>query len=45
MLIGIVFGRHGFARATESQFRRAMLGVLAAIAALGVMRSLWAAFA
>jgi uncharacterized membrane protein YfcA len=45
MLIGIVIGRHGFARATESQFRRAMLGVLAALAALAVIRSLWVAFA
>jgi uncharacterized membrane protein YfcA len=44
MLIGIMIGGHGFARATESQFRRALLGVLAALGALGVIRSLWAAF-
>jgi hypothetical protein len=31
-------------RATESQFRRAVLGVLAGVAALGVVRALWAAF-
>ena len=45
MLVGIAIGRVGFARSTESQFRRAMLGVLAGVAALGVMRALWASFA
>ena len=45
MLIGIVLGRHGFARATEAQFRHAILGVLAAVAALGMMRALWVSFA
>jgi uncharacterized membrane protein YfcA len=45
MLIGIVIGRHGFCRATESQFRRAVLGVLAGVAALGVIRALWVALA
>lgn len=44
MLVGSVAGRHGFSRATESQFRRAVLGVLAGVAALGVVRALWAAF-
>jgi hypothetical protein len=41
MLIGIVLGRHGFARASEAQFRRLMLGVLAAVAAIGMLRALW----
>ena len=45
MLIGILIGRHGFARASESQFRRAMLGVLAAVAAIGVIRALWVTLA
>jgi uncharacterized protein len=45
MLVGIAIGRHGFARSTETQFRRVMLGVLAAVSALGVMRALWASFA
>jgi uncharacterized membrane protein YfcA len=45
MLIGSMAGRHGFARATESQFRRAVLGVLAGVAALGVVRALWVTFA
>ena len=44
MLVGIMIGRHGFARASESQFRRAMLGVLAAIAAMGMTRALWMTF-
>jgi uncharacterized membrane protein YfcA len=45
MLIGIALGRRGFARAGETDFRRVMLRVLAAIAALGVIRSLWVYFA
>jgi uncharacterized protein len=45
MLIGIAIGRHGFARASEAQFRRAMLGVLAAVAAMGMLRALWASLA
>jgi uncharacterized membrane protein YfcA len=45
MLIGIAIGRHGFTRASESQFRRAMLGVLAAVAAMGMLRALWASLA
>lgn len=45
MLIGIMIGRRGFARASESQFRRAMLGVLAAVAAMGMIRALWVSFA
>jgi uncharacterized protein len=44
MLIGIVLGRRGFARASEAQFRRIMLGVLAAVAAMGVLRALWMSF-
>ena len=45
MLIGIATGGHGFARASESQFRRAMLGLLAAVAAMGMIRALWITFA
>ena len=45
MLIGIATGGHGFARASESQFRRAMLGLLAAVAAMGMIRALWTTFA
>jgi len=45
MLIGIVLGRRGFARASEAQFRRAILGLLAAVAALGVVRALWVSLA
>jgi uncharacterized membrane protein YfcA len=45
MLIGIATGGHGFARASESQFRRAMLGLLAAVAAMGMIRALWMTFA
>jgi hypothetical protein len=30
---------------SESQFRRAMLGVLAAVAAMGMIRALWMIFA
>ncbi|HXL85135.1 MAG TPA: hypothetical protein VN989_13595, partial [Casimicrobiaceae bacterium] len=45
MLVGIMIGRHGFARVSESQFRRAMLGVLAAVAAMGMIRALWMIFA
>jgi len=45
MLLGIAIGRHGFAKASDAQFRRAMLGVLAAVAALGVLRALWGGFA
>lgn len=45
MLIGIMIGRHSFARASEAHFRRAMLGVLAIVAAMGMMRALWVSFA
>jgi uncharacterized membrane protein YfcA len=45
MLAGIMIGRHGFARVSESQFRRAVLGVLAAVAAMGMIRALWMTFA
>jgi uncharacterized membrane protein YfcA len=45
MLIGSAIGRRGFARASEAQFRRAMLGVLAAVAAMGVIGALWASLA
>ncbi len=45
MLTGIALGRHGFARATEAQFRRAILGLLAAVAAVGMTRALWAGVA
>jgi uncharacterized membrane protein YfcA len=45
MLIGITIGRHGFARVSEAKFRRAMLGVLAAVAAIGMIRALWLSFA
>jgi uncharacterized membrane protein YfcA len=45
MLIGIAIGHHGFARVGESQFRRAVLGALAAVAAVGVIRALWLSFA
>ena len=45
MLVGIMIGPHGFARVSESQFRRAMLGVLAAVAAMGMIRALWASLA
>lgn len=45
MLIGIMIGRHSFARASEAHFSRAMLGVLAIVAAMGMMRALWVSFA
>jgi hypothetical protein len=45
MLLGIAIGRRGFSRASESQFRRVMLRVLAAVAAMGVLRALWVSFA
>lgn len=45
MLIGIMVGRYGFARASDTQFRRAMLGVLALVAAIGMMRALWVSIA
>jgi len=45
MLIGIAIGHHGFARVSESQFRRAVLGALAAVAGIGVIRTLWLSFA
>lgn len=45
MLIGSAIGHHGFGRASETQFRRAMLGVLAAVAAMGMIRALWASLA
>lgn len=41
MLVGIAIGRHRFARVGETQFRRAVLIVLAVVAALGLMRALW----
>jgi hypothetical protein len=44
MLIGIAIGRRGFARAAEEQFRRTVLGVLATVAALGLVRALFAFF-
>jgi hypothetical protein len=40
MLIGIAIGRRFFARSAEGQFRRKVLTVLAAVAALGFMRAL-----
>ncbi len=45
MLIGIVLGRHGFSRVSDAQFRRAMLGVLAVVAAIAMVRALWVSFA
>ena len=42
MLIGIAIGRHGFARVSEAQFRRAVLIVLAIVATAGLARALWA---
>jgi uncharacterized protein len=45
MLLGIAMGHRGFARANDTQFRRVMLRVLAAIAALGLARALWVSFA
>jgi uncharacterized membrane protein YfcA len=45
MLVGIMIGRHGFARVSESGFRRALLGVLAAVAALAMIRARWKMFA
>ena len=44
MLIGIAIGHRFFARAAEAQFRRAVLSVLATIAALGLVRALFAFF-
>ena len=44
MLVGISIGRRFFARTAEEQFRRAVLRVLAGIAGLGIVRSLWALF-
>jgi uncharacterized membrane protein YfcA len=44
MLIGISIGHRFFARAAEAQFRRAILNVLAAVAALGLVRALFAFF-
>jgi uncharacterized membrane protein YfcA len=44
MLIGIAIGRHFFARSAEAQFRRKVLTVLAAVAALGFLRALVAFF-
>jgi uncharacterized protein len=44
MLIGIAVGRCFFARADEAQFRRAVLLLLAAVAALGLVRALFAFF-
>jgi uncharacterized membrane protein YfcA len=40
MLIGIALGHRSFARVSETQFRRAVLSVLATVAALGLMRAL-----
>jgi uncharacterized membrane protein YfcA len=44
MLIGISIGHRFFARAAEAQFRRAILNVLATVAALGLVRALFAFF-
>lgn len=44
MLLGIAIGRRFFALAAETQFRRSVLAVLAAIAALGLIRALYAFF-
>jgi uncharacterized membrane protein YfcA len=44
MLIGIAIGHHFFARSAEAQFRRKVLTVLAAVAALGFLRALVAFF-
>jgi uncharacterized protein len=42
MLAGIAIGRHGFGRTTEGGFRRIVLGLLAFVAALGLLRALFA---
>jgi uncharacterized membrane protein YfcA len=44
MLIGIAIGHRFFARTAERQFRRAILNVLATVAALGLARALFAFF-
>ena len=44
MLVGIAIGHRFFARAAEAQFRRTVLTVLAGIAALGLIRALYAFF-
>ena len=44
MLVGIAIGRRFFARTAEAQFRRAVLRVLAGVAGLGIVRSLWRVF-
>jgi len=44
MLIGIAVGRRFFVRTAEERFRRAVLRVLAGIAALGLVRAVWAFF-
>jgi uncharacterized membrane protein YfcA len=41
MLVGIAIGQHGFARIGEARFRRAVLLILASVAALGVARAMW----
>lgn len=41
MLAGIALGRRGFARVGEATFRRAVLLVLASVAALGAARAIW----
>ncbi len=45
MLLGIAIGRRGFARAGETHFRRVMLGVLAVVAGMGLLRALWVSLA
>jgi uncharacterized membrane protein YfcA len=44
MLVGIAIGRRFFARAAEAQFRRSVLRVLAGVAAVGLVRALFAFF-
>ena len=40
MLVGIAAGRHGFGRASEARYRSVVLGMLAAVAAMGLIRAL-----
>ena len=44
MLVGIAIGHRFFGRVAEAQFRRTVLALLAAIAALGLIRALYAFF-